>query len=234
MRNMFILIFLFLSLDAKEIYATFDVVADKDAKLAFVASGIVAKVNVDVSSVVQKGDILAVLQNDDIKASLEMAKVALKYAKRSYERELKVKHLIDETKFDKVALAYENAKVTYEYKKALYDKTFLKAPFDGVIYKKDIEVGDAVSAMTLQKVFYIQSVKKRKLILYFDQKYVEDVKAGDIFSFTLNTKEKVYKRPITKIYPFANYANRKASAQVMIKGVTPGIFGDGYISTKEK
>ena len=67
-------------LNAKEIYATFSVEAQKSANLAFSSSGIVDEVTVDVGSVVKRGEILAKLKNSDIKAQVDIAQIALKYA----------------------------------------------------------------------------------------------------------------------------------------------------------
>ena len=151
------LIGLVFALNAAEVYATFNVEADQKAMLAFDASGITSVVNYDIASSVKKDEILASLQNSDIKASLDRAKTALKFAKKDYERQLKVKNLIDAGKFDQYAYKYENAKNDLAYAQAKYDKTFLKAPFDGVIYEKNIEIGDTVSGMMLRTVFKIQS-----------------------------------------------------------------------------
>jgi len=99
-----------MSLRAEEIYATFNVEARRHADLAFTTTGIVGKVYVDIASAVKKDAVLASLENSDAKASLEIAKTALRYAKRDYERQLKVKKLVDEAKFDKYVYKYEHAK----------------------------------------------------------------------------------------------------------------------------
>lgn len=219
---------------AESVYATFNVVAAQDAKLAFIASGIVSDVKVSIGSKVKKDAVLATLGNNDIKAMLESAKTTLKYAKRSLDRQEKIKRLIDEGKFDKVVSAYEKAKNAVAYQQALYEKTFLKAPFDGVIYDKDIEVGDAVSGMMLKTVFKIQSVHERKLILEFDQKYNKRVKVGETFEYTIDGDPKTYKGVISKVYPYANFNNRKIRAEVQANDITVGLFGDGYILTDEQ
>lgn len=54
--------------NAKEVYSTFTVEAEKSANLAFSMSGIVDKVNVDIGSVVKKGQKLVVLENSDIRS----------------------------------------------------------------------------------------------------------------------------------------------------------------------
>ena len=223
-----------LSLSALEVYATFNVEARQSANLAFIASGIVERVKVDVGSVVRENDVLASLENKDIKAMLESSEISLKYAKKDYERQSKIKDLIDEGKFDDFAYKYENAKSQLVYQKALYEKTFLKAPFQGVIYEKDIEVGDAVSGMMLKTVFKIQSAKKRKLVLEFDQKYNKMVKAGQTFKYKVDGDEKVHVGVISKVYPHANANNRKIKAEVMAEGFMVGLFGDGFITAPTK
>ena len=218
-----------ISLQAQEIYATFSVKPEQNAMLAFDAGGITAAVKYDIADSVKKGSVLASLHNDDFKASLEMAKTALKFAKKDYERQVKVKNLIDAAKFDAYAFKYENAKNNVAYAQAKYNKTFLKAPFDGVIYEKDIEVGDTVSGMMLKTVFKIQSKSKRKLVLGFDQKYHQSVKVGQVFKYGVDGDPKIYEGKITKIYPFANSANRKIKAEVKANDFVVGLFGEGYI-----
>jgi multidrug resistance efflux pump len=124
---------------------------------------------------------------------------------------------------------YEKAKSNVAYQQALYEKTFLKAPFDGVIYEKNIEVGDAVSGMMLKTVFKIQSQHQRKLVLEFDQKYHNQVKVGDKFIYKLDGETKQREGVISKIYPYANKQNAKIKAEVQAKDIVVGLFGDGQI-----
>jgi len=219
-------------LNAADTYATFVVKPMQEANLAFIASGIVHKVNVDIGSHVKKGAVLAELDNSDIKAMLEVTKTAYKYAKKDYERQLKIQNLIDEAKFDAVANRYESAKDQLAYQQALYDKTFLKAPFSGVIFAKELEIGDAVSGMMLRTVFKIQSSTKRKLLLSFDQKDRNLVKVGDTFKYKLDGDNKEYIAKISKIYPRANLDDRKITAEVLTQNFLPGLFGDGSIISK--
>lgn len=221
------------TLNANDIYATFSVEPLKDAKLAFIASGIVNSVNTEIGESVKKGDVLAQLDNSDIKAMLEVSKTSLKYAKKDYERQLKIKNLIDEARFDSVASKYESAKNQLAYQQALYEKTFLKAPFNGVIYAKDIEVGDAVSGMMLKTVFQIQSQTKRKLILAFDQKNRNQVAVGSTFIYKIDGDDTSYKGTVSKIYPRADAKSRKINAEVITQNFIPGLFGDGYIQVKK-
>ena len=222
------------TLQAEDIYATFNVQAEKNAKLAFSSSGIIGNVLVDVTSEVKKDEVLAKLQNDDLKAQLNITQTALKYAKYDYDRQLKVQSIIDKAKFDQFAFKYENAKAQLTFQQAMLDKTSLKAPFNGVIYEKAIEVGDVVSGQMITTVFKIQSKHTRKLILEFDQKYHQSIKIGDTFKYKLDGDTNKYEGKISKIYPYANTKTRKIKAEVIAKDFVVGLFGDGYITTQEQ
>ncbi len=219
-------------IQAEEIYATFTVEAKKSANLAFTSSGTVNSVSVEVSSLVKKGDLLAELQNTDLKAALNIATIALKYSKKEYDRQLKVKKLVDASRFDTHAYNYENAKAQVIYQQALLDKTILKAPFDGVIFEKIVEEGDVVSGAMIRTIFKMQSLDKRKLVLKFDQKYHKSVKVGDTFKYKVDGDDATYTGSINKIYPTIDSTSRKMSAEVKAESFPVGLFGDGYITTK--
>lgn len=247
MRKLLLAAFLLLSsLQAESIYATFNVEPTKSADIAFYASGVVDKIYVDINSKVKKGQKLAQLQNNDLAASVEMAKasladakVAFEYAKRDYEREQKVQHLVDEATFDKFRLAYEraqaglvNAQANLKYKQTLLDNSILYAPFDGIITDKKVESGDVVSSMNPKVALTIQTVSSRKLILEFDQTNWKKVRVGDIFRYKLDGDSRVRTGKISKIYSVSNSANRKMKAEVLANDIMVGLFGDGTILTK--
>lgn len=219
---------------AEEVYATFHVEAEKSAELAFISTGVVEKVHIDVGSVVKRGEVLATLENSDLKALLESAEVAKKYAQKDFERQRKVKQVINQAQYDQYAFKYENAKAQAAYQKALYEKTILKAPFDGVIFEKIVEEGDAVSGGLLRTILKIQSLHERKLILAFDQKYHAEVKVGDLFEYRVDGDKKRYKGKITKIYPALDTQKRKVIAEVEARDLMVGLFGEGTIITDEK
>jgi len=218
---------------AEDVYATFTVEAQKSANLAFTTSGTVAKVAVDTASVVKEGDLLSELKNDDIKASLHIATTALKFAKKEYERQKKVEKLVDASRLDTYTFKYENAKAQVLYQQALLDKTILRAPFDGIIFDKLVEVGDVVSGAMIRTVLKIQSIKERKLVVSFDQKYWTRVKVGQAFHYTVDGDSKQYTGVISKIYPSANSSDRKMRAEVQTEGFLVGLFGEGTIEVPD-
>ena len=229
-----LLLLAMLSLHAERIYTTFDVQAYQSAHLAFSAGGIVQEVQTDISMLVKRGDTLARLNNDDLVAKLKIAKIAMEHAKKDYERQLLAKKVIQRSKLDLYEFQYDNAMAQVDYIRSLLEKTILKAPFDGIISSKSIEVGDVVSGMAPRTVFDIQSEHKRKLILGFDQKYWHSIQTGNAFEYTIDGDQKVHHGVISKIYPKANTKNRKMTAEVYAEDLIVGLFGTGYIITQDE
>ncbi|WP_345988933.1 efflux RND transporter periplasmic adaptor subunit [Sulfurimonas sp. HSL1-2] len=244
MKKILVTAVLFLTaLHAESIYATFDVEAEKAAELSLTSSGTIEGINIDVGSRVKKGDILLWLDNDDMKeavelakAQLELARVDAKFAQRNFERYEKVKNVIDAGEYDRYASAYETAKsrlheaeVNVRYKQALLEKTILRAPFDGVVSDKPVEVGDVVSGAMIKVLLRLQSAKANTLKLKVDQKYWTKLKAGQTFRYRVDGETAPREGKVSIVYPTANNANRKIIVEVPAKGIVPGLFGEGEI-----
>jgi len=231
---------------AKDIYAVFDTKADQSAELSLSSGGIINTLNVDIGDRVEKGDLLLELDNVDLKASLlvskanlKSAQIRLKFAQRSYNRQKKVKHLLDQAEFDKFSQDLENAKTnvaqmkaTLSYQEALLKKSRLVAPFDGVISNKLTEVGNAISGGNPKTLLELQSSHKIKLLLSYDAKYWNDVKVGNNFRYKVDGNDASFEGKITKIYPAINSNTKMMNAEVQTENIPVGLFGTGFIITE--
>jgi len=228
---------------AQDIYATFNVNAEKKANLVLSATGLVKKINVDVGDKVKKGQVLLELDSNDLRTSvilarkkIELAEVNLRFAKKSYDRYSKVKEVVDEGEFDKYASAYErakiersNAKANLAYKQSLLNKTRLKAPFSGVIASKSIELGDGVSSAKMATLFTLITPNKQKLVVLIDEKYWQKVKVGQTFTFGVSGTDKKLTSKISKIYPSVDPKRRAITLEMPTKGLKVGLFGHGTL-----
>ncbi len=241
-----VMIFIAQELTAADIYATFNVKANKEATLAFTASGTIVQSRVDVGSVVRKGEILARLENSEQKMILALAKQDLANAKvealkheNSFKRYTKIKEILDQEKYEQIIFAKNisqnsalKAQFNVKLRQSQLDKTFIKAPFDGVITDRQKEVGDAVTGMQVMPGFEIMDMSSIKLILEFDERYWDHVKVGQMFRYTVDGSDEKLEGLISKVYPSANSKNRKVKAEVITKNLKPGLFGQGYIKVQ--
>lgn len=215
----------------EDVYAIFNIEAVKDSNLNLDSSGIVSEMLVDVDSVVKKDDKLLSLANKDKIAQANSIKQQYLFAKKQYERYSKTGGAVDKNTLDNYYFNYKKLEADYAYYISLLDKSILKAPFDGVIAERKIDLGDGVAANNTT-LFRLVSHEK-KMVLQYDSKYIDKVKVGDEFEYSIdgNGQKKVVK--ITKIYPTIDDTTRKVTAEAVVgDDMTPGLFGDGYIRNK--
>ena len=145
----------------------------QSAKLAVEGSGKVVKINFDVGDTLKKGDTLLQIdtqlleaQKKSLEASLEAAKVELKNAQTDFNRyeELIKQNSVAKKVYDDSYFRLLGAKANLERAKASLDqvqiqidKATLKAPFDGVVSAKNVEIGEWVTSgnVVVQQHFHL-------------------------------------------------------------------------------
>ena len=224
------------------IYASFDVAPAKDAQLALKAVGIVKSVNVEIGSVVKRGDVLLELENESEKLAvklaqndLESAQTAKAHAKSVLDKfklvqSVSSKQAFENAEFDfkNAALAENRAHLALNLAQKRLEDTRLLAPFSGTISGKSIEVGEGVGGVA-QKLMSIFSYPDVKLKLSFDEKFKDRVKIGSEFIYKLDGENEERRGEISLIYPTIDTKNGKIYAEVQARNLTPGLFGEGYI-----
>ena len=234
------------SLFAEEVYTTFDVEAQRRSDLTLTSTGVIQTLGADVGDRVKKGDVLLSLENRDLELSVELARAELersriehRFAKQTYERYSKVRDVIDDDLYEQYLLGYEKsvaalnaAKASLAYKQALLEKSILRAPYDGVIAQRHKEIGDGVSGARIEPVFTLIDTSKVKLILSFDEKYWQKVKAGSKVTYRVDGSDERYSGTIAKVYPTVDSKSRKATAELYAEGLRPGLFGEGMIEVE--
>lgn len=111
--------------------------SEKMAELAFSTVGRVEILNVSLGSQVKQGEILAVLENGDLRAALTNAETEL--IRRS---DLKGSHAVSKSDIDLAARRVDEAR-------AFYEKSIIRAPFSGIITEVNLEVGQLSQITTI-------------------------------------------------------------------------------------
>jgi multidrug efflux pump subunit AcrA (membrane-fusion protein) len=103
--------------------------AEREAELAFGTVGRVSKNNAHVGMQVKTSAVLAELENIDLSTVFEMSSHDMK---RSIE--LLKTHAVSTQQMEQVQRAYDLAESAYE-------KSLIRAPFDGLITEVNLEIG---------------------------------------------------------------------------------------------
>ena len=225
------LILIFQYLFSQEIYATFDVVSEKKSELGLSISGIVGTLNVNIGDKLKKGDLILSLNNSQEKNEYEIARKNAEHSFKVYERYAKISDVIDKEKMENYLYDKEITQLNAQNKEIILKKTELRAPYDLIISKKNIDLGSIVLA-SQTKLIEVISLDDIKLVLKFDEKYWQNVKVGQTFTYKVDGSDKNYEGKITKIYPTILNETRQMQAEVKVNDLLPGLFGTGMIKAE--
>jgi RND family efflux transporter MFP subunit len=229
MKKILILtLFIFQALFAEEIYATFDVVSEKKSELGLSISGIISTLNVNVGDKVKKGELLLSLNNTQEKNEYETARKNAEHSAKIYERYAKISDVIDKEKMENYLYDKDITQLNAQTKDIILKKTELRAPYDLIVTKKNIDLGSIVLA-SQTKLIDVIALDDVKLVLKFDEKYWQKIKIGQTFIYKVDGSDKNYEGKITKIYPLILNETRELQAEVKAKDLMPGLFGNGTI-----
>jgi membrane fusion protein, multidrug efflux system len=232
MRKIFLIIFLMLhSLFAEDIYATFDVVSEKESQLGLSVSGIVSTLNVNIGDKLKKGDLILSLNNTQEKNEYETAKKNAEHSAKTYARYAKISDVIDKEKMENYLFDKDITQLNAQNKEIILRKTELRAPYDLVITKKNIDLGAIVLA-SQTKLIDVIALDDVKLVLKLDEKYWQKIKIGQKFIYKVDGSDKDHEGTITKIYPIILKETRQMQAEVQVKNLMPGLFGNGTIKVE--
>ena len=226
MKKIQLMIILLTNILFADVYATYEVKALNEASLNVSTSGIVSKINTDIGNQVKKGEVLLSLNDSEEKANLEISKNEYKFLLTQYERYKKSAEVFDKNSLDKLESELKSAKDLITLNEAKLSKMKIIAPFSGVISEKNIEVGDMSN--NNEKALLKLVSNEKKLLLAFDSKFAQDVKAGDMFCLNSNKEDNKTCVEIYKIYPALNN-EKKLNAEAYGVDLKIGNFGDGLI-----
>ena len=168
------------------------ILAEQDTELAFGSVGRVSKLPVKLGDVVQKGQVLAELENDDLKTTVATST-------RDFDRvhALKASKAISSTQLDDTERAKSIAAVALE-------RTLIRAPFNGFIADLNLEVGQLaqITAVIPLPPIRLVDTAPRYVKVQFDEIDLVKIKEG------IPARIKVL-------------ANRKAPFEGVVRRVSP-------------
>lgn len=156
--------------------------------------GRLREVDVKEGDFVKKGDIIAVLENDEIRAQVEQAKAnllgveaKLKEAKRNLVRfnSLFRRGIISrselesaQTKYDLTLSQIKRSKADLKYAQALLENTYIRAPFSGEIIRRFLDPGETITLEKLLPIVTIADVSKTIVRAEIDETDIRKIKIG--------------------------------------------------------
>jgi RND family efflux transporter MFP subunit len=211
------------------------VVAQRKAAIASKATGRIVYLGVVEGDRVNKGEIIARLEDADVRAALEQAQATLRVseadlndAQRSFARQktLLAKNLSTvaeydaaEAQFQRIAANIEVAKAGVSAAEVSLENTLIRAPFDGTVLTKDADLGEmvvpmAASAGSKSAVVTIADMASLQVEADVSESNIEHVANHQPCEITLDAYPGArYEGFVDKIVPTAD----RSKATVMVK-----------------
>lgn len=160
------------------VYATGSVEAAVMLPLAPRITARLVELHADEGQQAKQDQLLARLEDDDLRQAIRELEAKEKYTRREYERDavLIKRKAIPESRFDNARMQWDSAKAALARAKAEQEFLQLVAPADGRIIRRDGEVGELIPAN--QPIFWFSCCAPLRISAEVDEEDIPLVKPG--------------------------------------------------------
>jgi len=195
------------SVDNK-VAATGSIMANEEVELKCETAGKITNLSLREGARVRKGDLLVKINDADLQAQLKKAQSLVKLDEDNEAREKKLLEIngISKEEYDVALTTLFGAKADVELIEAQIQKTEIKAPFDGIVGLKNVSEGSYISNTNV--VANLEQLDPMKIDFSIPEKYMNQVKVGDVINFSVAGSQENYKGEIYAIEPRIDIASR--------------------------
>jgi RND family efflux transporter MFP subunit len=206
--------------------------------LTFQTAGIVENVYVEEGDAVSKGQLLAVIDKNDLQNIYDASHSKYEQAKDAYDR-LKTVHdqgSLPEIKWVEMVTNLEQAKSSMDLAKNNLDKCYMRAPESGIIGRRNIEPGQSAIGFS-SAPFELVKIDKVMVKVAIPENEISKVKKGIKASFSVSAlDEKRFEGTITNVSPVADAISRTYTAKITVNNANhellPGMVCDVALDIK--
>ena len=192
-------------------------------------AGIVDKIAFTSGTVVKAGDLLVHLNTDQEQAQLEQAQAQLSLAQLTLnrDRDLLAKRTISQQDYDTAEATYRQNQATVDQYRALIARKTLRAPFDGVIGIRQVNLGQYLN--TGDAVVSLQSFDPIYVNFTLPQQDLSKLAVGQQVDVRLDAYgDAVFPGQINAVNSMVDQATRNVQVQATLQNgeqkLRPGMF----------
>lgn len=201
-----------------------------DAQVVSKTSGIILKLMVEEGMHVEKGQLLAQLDDDAVRNKLAQAEATLKKAQAAFDKSEKgiAKNLIPRADFDRDKFDLETQHAVVEGAKIDLSYTRILAPISGVIAKRSVKVGNLVTIN--QTLFQIVDMDPLQAVLNVPERDLGTLKPGQTVHLRVDAlPDSGFEGTVARIAPVVDATSGTFRATCEFRDATktlkPGMFG---------
>lgn len=213
------------------------------------ASGYLTRWTRDIGAPVKKGELLAEISSPEVEqqlvqavASRQQAVSAMNLAKSTMERwkSLLEQRAASQQEYDERKSAYEQAAANLasvdaniQRLRELMSFTRVVAPFDGVVTKRHVNVGDLIDANSTKPLFVLTQSTALRAYVYVPQAYSKGVQSGQQVKITqAELVGLVFKGTVTRTAKAIDPASRSLQVEVGIDNAGGQLLPGSYVQVE--
>ena len=167
-------------------------------------NGYVKKWFKDIGEHVKKGEVIAIIDTPEVAKDVEQAKATYNLTKTAYQRwnNLRREDAVSQQELDEKLSAYRQAEAALQRATELLGFSKIVAPFDGIISRRNVNVGDLVNSGNSgvpQAMFGLSQTKQLHVYTYIPQDRANEVKVGQsVDVYQPQAKNKISKGKVVR------------------------------------
>lgn len=153
--------------------------AKEEAFVVARASGIIEEILVEEGDYVEKGQVLAHLDQRRYELNLAKAKANLKGIEQELAKIDKVysKQLVSDDTYDKLTAQFESAKASLALAELDLKETTIVAPISGYVAERNAKVGNLTESFQRERMFHIVQQRVLQGVVYLPEKELPNIRA---------------------------------------------------------
>ncbi|HEX4887320.1 MAG TPA: efflux RND transporter periplasmic adaptor subunit [Luteibaculaceae bacterium] len=210
--------------------------ADEQVEITSEIAGRLTSIYFTEGGAVRRGQILATLFNDDIKAQLRKLESQRKLLSITLDRQrpLVESKGISQQDYDLTASQLEGVMADIAILEAQLAKTIIRAPFDGVVGLRNASIGAVVNSG--QVLTSVQNKSQLKLDFALPEKYANALDLGSKIQFTIEGKRDTFEARVAALNSTVDEASRTRAVRARFNNtaqLVPGTFAKVWFSRLE-
>jgi membrane fusion protein (multidrug efflux system) len=210
--------------------------AVRGAELSLEVPGVVETITFQSGDEVKAGQVLLTLRKEDEEARLQSLEATASLAQITYDRDLKQlkAQAISQAIVDNDEANLRNARAQVAVQKAILDKKTLRAPFDGKLGLRQVDLGQFLAAGTM--IATLQSMDPIFVDFLLPQQAVAQIAVGDKVRAKVDAfPGRTFDGKITAINPKIETGSRNVQVRATLPNVDqklmPGMFATVELDT---
>jgi membrane fusion protein, multidrug efflux system len=206
--------------------------ADRHVDLVSKASGRVRSVNVEEGDWVERGQVLAELENDEQKILLRQSELKEKDAKRELTRResLLAQNLITQEDFDATKSTFDLAVTDRELANVRVVDTQIIAPFSGQVTRRSIVPGQHVNAS--ESAFTLVDFEPLRVRVHLPEVIARKVSPGDAVNLDVEAMDRPVPATVERISPVVDPSTSTVRLTLLVEEDQETLRVGGFVKVR--